>query len=75
MLGGAAQVDIVSRGAIPAGDGDVNGDGCSDVLSSGAQNISWDTRDEQGHRVAAGIYLLRLEHGSRGSAAKLVVHR
>ncbi len=45
------------------------------VLGAGAQTASWDTRDAAGRRVAAGVYLLRLERGSEKSAAKLVVQR
>ncbi len=45
------------------------------VVGSGAQSASWDTRDAAGRRVASGVYLLRLEHGSDKSATKLIVQR
>jgi FG-GAP-like repeat/FG-GAP repeat/FlgD Ig-like domain len=45
------------------------------ALGAGAQTASWDTRDAAGRRVAAGVYLLRLERGESRTAAKLIVQR
>ncbi|MBM3330334.1 T9SS type A sorting domain-containing protein [candidate division WOR-3 bacterium] len=45
------------------------------VQDAGPHQVSWDGRDEQGRRVAAGVYLLRLEAGRLGATRKLVVHR
>ena len=45
------------------------------VQDTGPHQVSWDGRDEQGRRVAAGVYLLRLEAGRLGATRKLVVHR
>jgi FG-GAP repeat len=45
------------------------------ALAAGAQSVQWDVRDEGGRRVAAGLYLVRLEHGASATAAKLVVRR
>jgi hypothetical protein len=42
-------------------------------LAAGAQSVRWDARDDDGQRVAAGLYLVRLEHGASATAAKLVV--
>jgi flagellar hook assembly protein FlgD len=42
-------------------------------LAAGAQSVRWDARDDDGQRVAAGLYLVRLEHGASVTAAKLVV--
>ena len=42
------------------------------VLTPGAHRFEWNGRDEQGRRVAAGIYFVRLESGNRQWQAKLV---
>ena len=41
----------------------------------GDQAIRWDGRDEQGHRVAAGIYFARLRVGGDVSRSPIVVLR
>lgn len=41
-------------------------------LSAGAHTFEWDGRAEQGRRVPAGIYFVRLAHSGRRAEAKLV---
>lgn len=42
---------------------------------AGRHALTWDGRDEAGHRVSSGIYFLRLESGGRAAARKLAVIR
>ena len=43
------------------------------ITEAGARTVSWDGRDETGHRVAAGIYLARLQTPVEAASAKLIV--
>ncbi len=47
----------------------------SGARKAGRYQVSWDTRDEQGRRAEAGVYLLRLEAGGFLATRKLVVQR
>jgi hypothetical protein len=42
-------------------------------VRDGVEFVRWDRRDDNGHRVAAGIYFLRLREGRSREAQKLVV--
>lgn len=43
--------------------------------SAGAGEVSWDLRDDQGHLVAPGVYLIRTAVAGRNSVTQLVVSR
>lgn len=43
------------------------------VMAEGRHEIVWDARDAAGQRMAAGIYLYRLEAGSRSEVRRLVL--
>jgi hypothetical protein len=42
------------------------------TFSAGRHELTWDGRDDAGRRVAAGVYLLRLEAGSVASTRRVV---
>ncbi len=42
-------------------------------VAAGEHRVQWDRRDARGLRVAAGVYLLRLESGTAAVSAKTVV--
>jgi hypothetical protein len=44
-------------------------------FAAGTQAILWDARNEQGERVAPGVYLAEVEAGGRRESQKLVVSR
>ena len=44
-------------------------------LSAGRYNTTWDGRDEQGQKVAAGVYLYQLQAGDRALTKKMVLIR
>jgi len=43
--------------------------------SSGTHRIEWDGRDEAGHAVASGVYLLRVQVDDRVLSRKLTLLR
>jgi flagellar hook assembly protein FlgD len=45
----------------------------SDTLTSGTHNLIWDATNDDGVRVASGVYLCRLEFGGLVSQVKLVL--
>jgi hypothetical protein len=42
------------------------------TFAAGRHELTWDGRDDAGRRVAAGVYLLRLEAGSVASTRRVV---
>jgi flagellar hook assembly protein FlgD len=44
-----------------------------DLVPAGRHQRAWDRRDEQGTRVPAGIYFIRLDAGANQSRQKVVV--
>jgi flagellar hook assembly protein FlgD len=44
-------------------------------LSAGAHRFVWDGRDDRGAEAASGVYLYRLESGSRSETRKMVLIR
>ena len=44
----------------------------SGALGSGANQVTWDGRDEQGVGVAAGLYWVRIEAGGEAATRKLI---
>ena len=45
----------------------------SGASGAGEQRVRWDGRDDSGRRVAAGVYLVRMEAGGRVESARLVL--
>ena len=43
-----------------------------EVVPAGRHAVTWDGRDDSGHRVASGVYFARLEAGDRIEATKIV---
>jgi len=46
-----------------------------DRQAAGAHELIWDRRDESGHRVASGLYVIRLHAGERVRSATVSVVR
>jgi flagellar hook assembly protein FlgD len=42
---------------------------------AGAYNVTWDGRDARGNALASGVYLYRLQAGSRDETRKLLLVR
>ena len=42
-------------------------------VSGGKTSVTWDRQDNMGRKVAAGVYLLRVDHGSSSVTEKLVI--
>ncbi|MBK9471879.1 MAG: T9SS type A sorting domain-containing protein [bacterium] len=42
---------------------------------AGRHRLDWDGRDDAGRRAAAGLYLIRVESGSRAATRKVVLTR
>jgi hypothetical protein len=45
------------------------------IERAGHYTMTWNGNDQQGHRLAAGIYFLKLELGDRIEARKMVLTR
>ncbi|MBI2503069.1 MAG: T9SS type A sorting domain-containing protein [Candidatus Latescibacteria bacterium] len=45
------------------------------MREAGAYTVRWDGRDEQGHELASGVYLYRLQSGAQVETRKLVLAR
>jgi flagellar hook assembly protein FlgD len=45
------------------------------VLAAGAHRLRWDGRDASGHRVAAGVYLIRISADAATAVHRIVVIR
>jgi FlgD Ig-like domain len=46
-----------------------------EIERAGRHTMTWNGNDQQGHRLAAGIYFLKLELGDRIEARKVVLTR
>jgi hypothetical protein len=47
----------------------------NELLLAGSHARSWDLREQNGGRVSAGLYFLRLEAGGRREVRKITVVR
>jgi flagellar hook assembly protein FlgD len=45
------------------------------ILGAGVHDLSWDGRDDEGHPVAAGVYLLRVSVAEQHGTARVVIAR
>jgi flagellar hook assembly protein FlgD len=45
----------------------------NDALPEGSHQAVWNGRDDEGHRVASGIYLYRLDAGAFQQSRKMVL--
>jgi hypothetical protein len=46
-----------------------------DMLAPGNYGMEWDSTDELGHQVSAGMYFYRLEAGPRVATGKMLLLR